>query len=139
MHVIVCLDDKNGMMFNCRRQSSDRVLRQYVIKLVNGSALWMNVYSAKQFLPEAPKNICVSEDFLNKAQKGEWCFVENKDLRPFEKDIEDILVCRWNRVYPADMFFDISLKDHGWVCKETKEIVGSSHEKITMEIYQNVR
>ena len=27
MNIIICLDDNNGMMFNKRRQSQDRILR----------------------------------------------------------------------------------------------------------------
>jgi len=34
MIVITCLDQKNGMMFNHRRQSQDSVLREHVAKLV---------------------------------------------------------------------------------------------------------
>ena len=33
MIVMVCVDDKNGMMFNKRRQSQDRVLRQHMLEL----------------------------------------------------------------------------------------------------------
>ena len=33
MKLIVCLDDKNGMMFNKRRQSRDRVLIENVLEL----------------------------------------------------------------------------------------------------------
>ena len=33
MIVMVCVDDKNGMMFNKRRQSQDRVLRQHMLVL----------------------------------------------------------------------------------------------------------
>ena len=38
MTLIVCLDDKNGMAFNHRRQSQDRLLRRRVLELA-GEAL----------------------------------------------------------------------------------------------------
>ena len=34
MNIIVCLDDKNGMMFNKRRQSQDKLLRSDIKELV---------------------------------------------------------------------------------------------------------
>ena len=40
MIVITCLDQKNGMMFNHRRQSQDSVLREHVAKLVANVPLW---------------------------------------------------------------------------------------------------
>ena len=46
---IVCVDDHNGMMFNHRRQSQDRVLRADILELTGGKKLWMNAYSRKQF------------------------------------------------------------------------------------------
>ena len=36
MKVIVCVDDNNGMMFNNRRQSRDRILIEDVVKSVVG-------------------------------------------------------------------------------------------------------
>ena len=35
--------------------------------------------------------------------------------------------------YPSDMFFDIDLS--GWKCIRTTDFAGSSHERITEEIY----
>ena len=48
MILIVCVDDHNGMMFNHRRQSQDRVLRADILELTGGKKLWMNAYSRKQ-------------------------------------------------------------------------------------------
>ena len=53
MIVITCLDQKNGMMFNHRRQSQDCVLREHVAKLVANVPLWMNHYSAASLIPRA--------------------------------------------------------------------------------------
>ena len=57
MIVITCLDQKNGMMFNHRRQSQDSVLREHVAKLVANVPLWMNHYSASQFDAESIPNL----------------------------------------------------------------------------------
>ncbi len=44
MIVIAAVDDCMGMMFNKRRQSQDRVLRQRIISLAEGKNIWMNAY-----------------------------------------------------------------------------------------------
>ena len=49
MKVIVCVDDNNGMMFNNRRQSRDRILIEDVVKNVVGGNLLMAPYSAPLF------------------------------------------------------------------------------------------
>lgn len=130
MIVIVCLDDKNGMMFNKRRQSSDRVLREHIIAITKESRLWMNEYSAEMF---ENANINVHSNFLKKANLGDYCFVENCSLEKHIKKIEKIIVYRWNKRYPADMYFDISLED--WKLLSTTDLIGNSHEKITEETY----
>ena len=75
----------------------------------------------------------VDETFLSEAANGEYCFVENKELKPFEKWIEKMIVFRWNRSYPADQTFDIDLSK--WQLSEVSEFEGNSHEKITVEVY----
>lgn len=133
MIAIVCVDDKNGMMFNHRRQSQDRVLRKDMLQGANGAVVWMNAYSAKQFGEAAQGKIQVEEDFLAKAGNGEFCFVENQDLRIYLDRIEEIILYKWNRVYPADFRFEVDLSS--WKLEETVEFAGSSHEKITKERY----
>ena len=49
MHVILCADDRNGMMFHRRRQSRDRAVLEDIEKLRAGKKLLMNKYSDKMF------------------------------------------------------------------------------------------
>lgn len=133
MHIIVCLDDKNGMMFNGRRQSQDSVLRNRVSVIADGSRLMMNEYSKKQFTDV--EDICVDENFLKNADRDDVCFVENLPLSEIEERIDTITVFRWNRVYPSDKKFDIDL-NIGWKLVESRDFAGSSHEKITEEVYE---
>ena len=133
MILIVCVDDHNGMMFNHRRQSQDRVLRADVLELTAGKTLWMNAYSRKQFTESDAVQIQVDETFLDVAVDGEFCFVENMDVSGCLERVEEIYLYHWNRDYPADMYFPVDLS--GWKCAETKEFAGSSHEKITRERY----
>ena len=68
MIVIICVDDKNGMLFNHRRQSKDKELRKFILRKTNGKRIWMNSYSMKQFEEEGYGNITVDEKFLQKAE-----------------------------------------------------------------------
>lgn len=132
MNLIVCIDDKNGMMFNKRRQSKDSAVRADMMAEAGGNALWMNSYSAKQFEePEAKLN--VDEAFMDNASEGEFCFLEGAGASAAEDRIEKLIVYKWNRLYPSDVKFDIDLS--GWKMESTAEFAGSSHEKITKEVY----
>lgn len=136
MIVITCLDQKNGMMFNHRRQSQDSILREHVAKLVANVPLWMNHYSASQFDTESIPNLNIDDTFLQEAAQGEYCFVEDAPLASFEKWIERIVIFRWNRTYPADRYFDLQLGSGQWHLVGTSEFVGHSHDMITMEVYE---
>ena len=136
MIIIACVDNNGGILFNNRRQSSDRQLRSKVLEICSGSKLWMNAYTAKQFSDLSVPEINVEESFIENAQPGDFCFVENTAVLPYEQQIERIILFKWNRDYPADMFFDIPLKSHGWQITNTEDFTGYSHEKITMEVYE---
>jgi len=103
----VCVDDNLGMIFNNRRQSQDRVLREYILKLAEGHKLWMNHYSAQQF--ELASQIDVNDNFLDEATPGEYCFVEDIDVKPYKQQAEKIVLFKWNRRYPGDLRFGIDL------------------------------
>lgn len=133
MHIIVCLDENNGMCFAGRRQSMDSALRVRLLALTQGSRLWMNSYSGKQFALQA-EHIMVAEDFLKKAGQGEYCFVENTPLGGCEDRLEDVFLCRWNRVYPSDVKFPMALLT-GRHLAETVQFAGNSHDTITLERY----
>ena len=134
MKLVVCLDDGNGILFNKRRQSKDSILRQRLLERSRGSVLWMNAYSAAQFA-EMSDSIRVNEDVLSKAGEGEYCFVENLDVAPFADRINQVIVYKWNRKYPADTRFPMELFTSRWKLIESTEFAGSSHERITEEVY----
>ena len=127
MKLIVCLDDNNGMMFNKRRQSRDRVLVENVLEVCKGKKLYTNEYSASLF-PENTVEILDNPENVGNA----YCFVESFTVN--EEYIDEIIVYKWNRVYPADTHFNINLAN--WNLTEIVDFEGSSHEKITREIYR---
>lgn len=131
MKIFICVDDSYGMMFNHRRQSKDKNLVNYINEKCQGNKLLMNSYSSNQF--ELSKtNILIDEDFLSQAEIDNFCFVENLKLKTFENKIESIYLCKWNRKYPSDFYFDINLENN-FRLSRTDEIAGNSHEKITIE------
>ena len=135
MNVIVCLDDQGGMMFNGRRQSRDRVLLADVAKTVGDACLRAAPYS-ESLLREHGMSPMIGEEFLRLASVGEWCFVEDRGVSPYRDSLERLVIYRWNRQYPGDLFFDLSPEELGFRLTGRTEFVGSSHETITKEIFE---
>lgn len=134
MNVILCVDDNNGMMYNKRRQSRDRILLEDILEYSKRNKLYINEYSSKLFHELNTGDIVVEPEFLKLAGTGEYCFVEDQSLIAIEHRIEKLIIYKWNRRYPADQYLDITLGDL-WKLIESKEFKGASHEKITKEIY----
>lgn len=132
MIVILCLDDKKGMMFNNRRQSKDKFVIQDILKLVDGKKLFISSYSESLFQGLESKLI-IDDNFLNNAVEEDYCFVENNNLKDFSEKIEKIIVYKWNRIYPSDLKLEITIQD--WNLIGRFEFVGNSHDKITREVY----
>ena len=117
MHVILCADDRNGMMFHRRRQSRDRAVLEDIEKLRAGKKLLMNKYSDKMF--------------------SEYGYSDHETFESSEAALtaagEDDY--RWNRHYPSDLRIEGDLLD-GWAAVERMDFEGNSHEKITREIFE---
>jgi hypothetical protein len=131
--LLACVDDDMGMLFNKRRQSQDKILRAHILDITAKGRLWMNHYSARQFESEAAPQINVDDNFLSEAAPGEFCFAEDTDVGAYEQWVEKIILFRWNRRYPGDLHFNIDLSH--WKLIESHDFTGSSHEKITEEVY----
>lgn len=131
MTVFITLDDKNGMLFNNRRQSKDKFLRNDMLNTCGEKRLWMNEYTSEQFEPLS-NNIIIDEMFLEKAEENDYCFAENCSFAEYIEKVKKIVIYKWNRVYPADMYFEPSILE-GWKQLSITEFEGNSHEKITKE------
>ncbi len=140
MIVFIAVDKENGMLFNRRRQSKDRVLRENMLRDCADAKLWIHSFSKKQFLDEngnvSPENIVIDDDFLAKADENEFCFVENADISPWMDKIHTLVLYKWNTTYPADTYFDTSLLDAGWKKFSLNHFKGSSHDKIYKEVWK---
>lgn len=157
MRIIVCVDNRMGMCFNGRRVSRDRVVSEDILEMVRGNVVWMAPEAEKLFEKtlRAKEEECqkpgpgkkmqdadrlenekmwkIDRNFLEKAEEKDFCFVEGENMAGYEGKITEIILYKWNRDYPADLFFEVDLS--AWELKERKEFSGYSHEKITREIY----
>ena len=60
----------------------------------------------------------------------------NKNAATYTFDsISELIIYRWNRNYPHDFDFDINITESNFKIASTDEFRGSSHEKITKEVY----
>ena len=126
---IICLDQRNGMYFNERRQSRDRYVIRDIVRTTKDGVLHINSYSKELFNEKLCKYV-VSDDFFTDAKEGEYCFVENHIVD--QRRINHLIVYRWDKVYPTDYKFDLS----EWKLKSSEEFQGYSHDTIIKEVYE---
>ena len=135
MTVVVCVDDRGGMTFNGRRQSRDKVLCEDIINsLGEGERLCISAYSRILF-ENFTSRVVICDALLENAGKTDVCFVEDRDISLYLLRIDRLIIYRWNRHYPADTYFEIIPENENFCLAASKEFCGSSHEKITKEIY----
>lgn len=128
MTVYVCLDDRDGMLFNKRRQSRDSALLED-IRASLPSVLTVDPFSEKLIaeagIPFVPAGEVLPADA--------HFFLENRPAAPVVAQADTLVIYRWNRHYPADVRFDADLT--GFTLRSTSEFPGTSHKTITKEVY----
>ncbi len=132
MILIVCVDDRGGMAFAGRRQSRDRIVYERMLEMTEKTTLWVSE-SAYKLFEAAHERVMAENGHAQRAGKGEYCFLETESPLKYMDRLEGLVVYRWNRVYPSDLRFDIPLD--GFKLVSTQEFAGSSHERITEEVY----
>ena len=132
--VAVCVDEFGGMLFNGRRQSRDRVLISDLLDFAGDKKIIINDFSLSLFKDYLDR-IILSPSPLNEAGENAVCFIENLPLADYKDKIETLVIYRWNREYPSDKKLDVSPEALGLKLISSSDFVGSSHKKITKEIY----
>ena len=135
MVLIVCLDDKNGMSFNRRRQSRDLILCERILSIVGDSKVYMMPYSAKIF-PADNAAICPCENLASIADSSGFYFAEIDDPEDLLGIADEVIVYRWNRTYPADRYFPMEILQDHWTLVRKNDFPGNSHPQITEEVYR---
>ena len=132
MTIALCIDDKNGMMFNRRRQSRDSALISDLVELCKDKRIIVNEYSLPLFR-DYPQSVITDPDPLGNAGEDDVCFIENISPDEYLSQIDCVILYRWNRHYPSDKKFTMSLS--GFTLQSQKEFIGTSHDTITREVY----
>jgi len=127
MTLYICLDDKNGLQFNKRRQSRDAAVLEDIRSQLSGSLL-IDPYSEK-LVREA------QIPFVLPPEGADDWFAEVLPSEERLKQTNKLVIYRWNRHYPSDVRWEPDLAAMGFTLAETTEFPGKSHEKITREVY----
>jgi hypothetical protein len=130
MKVIVCIDDGLGMMFNKRRQSRDRAVIADILSYAEGR-LTVAPAAARLF-PEG--SVTVAEEPLD-AVEG-YAFIERGGIGRVLSRVSEIIIYRWNELYPMDERLDIDPIGEGFSTESVTDFAGYAHEKITKEVYR---
>ena len=128
MTLYICLDDRNGLKFNKRRQSRDAALLEDIRNQLTGN-LRIEPFSEKMIQEaEIP--------YVLPPETAEDYFAEDVPSEELLDRTERLIIYRWNRHYPADVRWNPALSVLGFSLRETTEFPGTSHEKITREVYE---
>ena len=136
LNIIICIDDRGGMLFNKRRVSRDEYLLDDMLRTVK-SPLYIKPFSAKLFSERGGAMLC--DDPLSALSDGDWCFIEDEDIEPHLHKAESVVIYKWNRTYPFDLKFNTGALNSRFALKSSENFAGHSHEKITKEIYENTK
>ena len=131
MELMLCLDDRDGLLFNRRRLSRDVEVCRKALQLAGNRPLRMNAYSGKMF-QALPGVVEITEALYKYADSEAICFGET-DI-PAMEQVSRLYVFRWNRVYPSDVKF--SPVAAGFRLTGKEEFKGNSHPMITLEVYE---
>lgn len=128
MTIYVCLDDRDGMLFNKRRQSRDAAVLADIQASIP-DVLTIDPFSEK-LIREAGIPYVLAENAL---QPEAHFFLEARAASGVVPSASTVVIYRWNRHYPADVRFDADLT--GFTPQSRREFPGNSHETITKEVY----
>ena len=127
MTIYVCLDDRNGMLFNKRRQSRDIKVLEDIRK--SADVLTIDAFSEKLIQEAEIPYVLAPEEIPEDAH----FFAEARDLSGLLPRASKLVIYRWNRHYPADVRFEGDLS--AFRLESREEFPGKSHEIITKEVY----
>ena len=135
MTVIICLDDRGGMKFNGRRQSSDARVVKDIERVVEDGVLYISDYSEELF-EDSEASVIVLPNPLEAEGSDSFAFVEGGSLKAYAEKIERLIIYKWNRHYPSDERCDLDPARAGLRPISRREFKGEAHEKITREDYK---
>lgn len=127
MTLYICLDDRNGLQFNKRRQSRDSTVLEDIRSQLTGNLL-IEPFSEKLIREAEIPYVLPPEtaaDYFAEAVPSEEILAQTGKL----------VIYRWNRHYPSDVTWNPDVTAMGFALEAVTEFPGTSHEKITREVY----
>ena len=150
MKLILFTDERYGFSFNHRRQSSDLRAREHLKARLAGEwlSVFMNDYTRRSLQRDglleedlsfpgqaAASSVRDDASFLEQAAAaGGWAYVENVSLTGYYHLIDEILLYQFDKRYPADRLFAVSLLQ-GFTLTEQEVVPGNSHDEIEFSHY----
>ena len=135
MTVFLCIDDRGGMLFNKRRQSRDSCVIADMAESVGDGVLYISDFSEGLFSESEISVISVPDPLISVGDNG-FAFVENLHIADFIQKIDSLIIYRWNKKYPYDFSLDVVPGECGFKLFKSYDFKGSSHDKITKEVYK---
>ena len=106
-----------------------------ILQECNGKTLHISIYSRTLFQNADEVELKMVEDLSEQVPSDGICFVEDAEVFRQEERIDKIILYHWNCCYPADIYFPLDLSGENWKLVRQEELEGTSHEKITKEMY----
>ena len=135
MKVIICVDDRGGVSYHGRRLSQDRLQRIDVIQRFASHGFCMKKETADLYHQIDKRCYQVIPAWKQVLSSDRWWVSEDIEFLQWLDQLEELVIYRWNRLYPSDKKLLLSLPVADWRCILHDSFVGSSHAKIDVEHY----
>ncbi len=131
MNTVVMIDKNNGLAFNNRPQSRDRVLMERIAKLTDDAPIEADGHFALMLesygFTVDPVSCPPAEDA--------WVWLDHTPDEQELAQIRKLIIARYRAIYPADCYFDFEPQRPEWIKISRQIFAGSSHDKIILEEY----
>ena len=132
MTLVICLDQKGGMLFNKRRQTLDYEIVDQICK-IGGDSLYISPFSEGYF---KGKTVKVVGNPLQDAPTNATVFIEDTDALPYVKGIDKIIFFRWSEIYPTDYKISFNPTEVGFRALGEIKFSTKVHKDVKKEIYK---
>ena len=132
--VAICIDERGGMLFNHRRQTSDVQIIDDMVERFGENGVFIKDFYAKLF--QKYENVTVSSFPISECSENALCFIENPEILNITDDVERIVVYNWCKSYPADEYFTLDLIDIGFIRISKEKFSTEYRQKVTREVFK---
>lgn len=123
------------MSFLKKRQSRDKNLIERLLSHTEYKKIYISEYSLPLFSEYSDARVNVTGDFPRDEQDS-VCFLELEGILEYDRDINILIIYKWNRRYPSDKKFPYAPEDRGYTLISRYDFTGNSHDIITEEVWK---